>query len=124
MADTTAGDFGEYVPHEEFRSGISAGRFRVVVDPKLARRYVAQRLMLMVVLLPVIGVGIALVLTGSTWLGAFLVFAGVALNRVLMWQAPKILLQMAARDASVYEAVTQQGVMEVRRAAADGPPAG
>jgi hypothetical protein len=123
MADTATGEFAEYVPHEEFRSGLAAGRLRIVVDPKLARRYVAQRLMLMMVLMPVIGVGIALVLTGSTWIGGLLVFAGVALNRVLMWQAPKILLQMATRDASVYEAVTQQGVMEVRRVAAAGPPA-
>lgn len=109
-------EFAEFVPHAEFCAGLPAGRFRVVVDPKLARRFVSQRLLLMVVLMPVIGVGIALVLTGRTWLGALLVFAGVALNRLLMWQAPKILLHMATRDAAVYDAVTQQGVMEVRRA--------
>jgi hypothetical protein len=109
-------EFAEFVPYAEFRAGLPAGRFRVVVNPKLARRFVSQRLLLMVVLMPVIGVGIALVLTGRTWLGAFLVFAGVALNRLLMWQAPKILLHMATRDAAVYDTVTQQGVMEVRRA--------
>jgi len=106
----------EYVPHQDFRAGLPAGRFRVVVDPRLARRYVARRLLLLVVLMPVIGVGIALVLTGQTWPGALLVFGGVALNRVVMWQAPKILLQMALRDAAVYEHVTQNGLMEVRRA--------
>jgi len=107
--------FAEYVAHEEFRAGLPAGRFRVVVDPKLARRYVAQRLLLLVVLMPVIGVGIALVLTGRTLPGALLVFAGVALHRVVRWQAPRILLNMALRDAAVYEHVTQNGVMEVRR---------
>ena len=109
-------DFAEYIAHAEFRSGLPAGRFRVIVNPKLARRYVAQRLMLMVVLMPVIGVGLALALTGQTRLGAFLVFGGVALNRLLMWQAPKLLLHMALRDPKVYEHVTQGGVMEVRRA--------
>jgi hypothetical protein len=115
MAAAPAEDFAEYIPHAEFRAGLPAGRFRLVVDPKLARRFVTQRLMLMVVLMPVIGVGIALVLTGHTWLGALLVFGGVALNRILMWQAPKILVQMAAHNPAVYETVTQQGVMEVRR---------
>lgn len=116
MAGSSEEAFAEYVPHEEFRSGLPAGRFRVVVNPKLARRYVAQRLLLLVVLMPLIGVGIALVLTGRSVLGAALVFGGVALNRLVAWQAPRLLLQMALRDAAVYEAVTQQGVMEVRRA--------
>src|SRR5690606_39345197 len=102
-------DTVEYVSHEEFRAGLPAGRFRVVVDPKLARRFVAQRLMLMVVLMPVIGVGIALVLTGQTWPGALLVFAGVGLHRLVRWQAPKILLQMALRDPAVYDHATADG---------------
>jgi hypothetical protein len=109
-------DFAEHVAFEEFRAGLPAGRFRVVVNPKLARRYVAQRLMLMVIVTPVIGAGLALALTGTTWAGALLVFLGVGLNRVVMWQAPKILLYMAAHDAKVYEHATQQAVMEVRRA--------
>ena len=111
-----AGDEVEYVAHQEFRAGLPAGRFRIVVNPKLARRYVAQRLLLLVVLMPVIGVGIALVLMGKTWPGALLVAAGVALNRIVMWQAPNILLQMALRDPSVYDYVTANGLLEVRRA--------
>lgn len=109
------GEFAEYVSHEEFRAGLPAGRLRIVVDPKLARRYVSQRLLLMVVLMPVIGVGIALALVGRTWLGASLVAAGVLLNRVLMWQAPKILLHMALRDPKVYAHSTENGLMEVCR---------
>ena len=110
------GDFAEYIPHEDFRAGLPAGHFRVVVDPKLARRYVAQRLMLMVVVIPLIGVGLALALTGRTWPGALLVAAGVLLNRGVMWQAPKILLHMAQRDPAVYAFATQNGILEVRRA--------
>ncbi len=105
-----------YVPHEEFRAGLPAGRIRVVVNPKLARRYVSQRLMLLVLMMPLIGVGIALALVGRTWLGAGLVAAGVILNRVDMAQAPKILVQMAVRDAKVYDFVTQNWLLEVRRA--------
>jgi hypothetical protein len=108
--------FAEYVAYDDFRSGIAAGRFRVIADPKLARRYVAQRLMLLVFVLPIIGVGVALAVTGRTWAGGLLVVAGVALNRLVMWQAPRILLYLATHDAAVYESVTQQGIMEVRRA--------
>ena len=108
--------YAEYVAHEDFRSGLPAGRFRVVVDPRLARRYVAQRLLLLVIVMPVIGIGIALALIGAVWPGAGLVALGVLLNRVVMWQAPKILLHLALRDARVYEHATQNGLMEVRRA--------
>ena len=115
MTQAEPGDFAEYIAYEEFRSGLPAGRFRVVVDPRLARRYVSQRLMLIVVVLPVIGVGLALALTGRTWLGALLVAAGVVLNRVVMWQAGRIVLHLALNDAKTYGQVTQAGVMEVRR---------
>ena len=110
-------DYAEYVAYEEFRSGLPAGRLRVVVDPKLARRFVSQRLMLLVFLTPLIGAGIALALTGRTLLGGLLVAAGVVLHRGVSWQAPKILLHLALRDRAVYEHVTQHGVMEVRRQA-------
>lgn len=112
MADA---EYAEYVSHEDFRAGLPAGRFHVIVDPRLARRYVAQRLLLLVIVTPLIGVGIALALTGRTWLGAALVALGVLLNRVVSWQAPKILLHLATRNPSVYAYATQHGVMEVRR---------
>lgn len=115
MAAPTQEEFAEFIPHAEFRAGLPAGRFHVIVNPKLARRYVAQRLLLLVVVMPVIGVGIALALMGRTWIGASLVAVGVLLNRITLWQAPALLLQMAARDPAVYDFVTQNGVMEVRR---------
>ena len=112
-ADT---EYADYVAFEEFRAGLAAGRFRVVVDPKLARRYVSQRLLLIVILMPLIGLGIALALLGARWTGALLVAAGVVLHRAVMWQAPHILLHMASRNPKVYEHATQHGLMEVRRA--------
>ena len=115
MTEAADGEYAEYVAYEDFRSGLPAGRFRVIVDPKLARRYVSQRLMLVVVVLPVIGVGMALALTGRTWPGLALIATGVLLNRVVMWQAGRILLHLALHDPKTYLQVTQSGVMEVRR---------
>jgi hypothetical protein len=70
----------------------------------------------MVLLIPLIGLGIALALLGARWTGGLLVAAGVVFHRLVMWQAPQILLHMATRDAKVYEHATQHGLMEVRRA--------
>jgi hypothetical protein len=114
MEETT--DYAQYVAFEEFRAGLPAGRFRVVVDPKLARRYVSQRLLLIVLLTPLIGIGIALALIGARWTGGIMVVTGVVLHRLVMWQAPHILLHMAVRDAKVYDHATQHGLIEVRRA--------
>ena len=36
-------DTAEYIPFEEFRNGLPQGRFRVIVDPKLAAPFVAHR---------------------------------------------------------------------------------
>jgi len=107
--------FAEFVSHADFRAGLAAGRMRVVVDRKLARRFVTQRLLLMVFLLPLIGVGIVLALAGELWAGGGFVAFGIVLNRVLMAQSGNIVVQLALRDARDYEAVTEGGVMEVRR---------
>jgi hypothetical protein len=123
VPSAASGGDAEYVAYEEFRDGLPAGRFRVIVDPKQARRYVARRLLLLVVVMPVIGVGLALALMGRPWPGALLVAAGVLLNRVVMWQAPRILLHMATRDPAVYEFVTGNGLMEVRRHGSAAPAA-
>ncbi|HYP82134.1 hypothetical protein [Variovorax sp.] len=110
-----AQEYAEYVSHADFCTGLAAGRMRVVVNPKLARRFVTQRLMLMIFLIPLIGVGVVVAMSGQVWAGGAIVAFGVILNRVLMFQAGNIVVQLALRDAKVYESVTQDGVMEVRR---------
>ena len=116
MSTASIDDLAEHVSHEDFRSGLPLGHFRVIVNPKLARAFVSQRLWLLQVILPLIGIGIALVLTGSRWGGGLMVFAGVALNRIVVWNAGRILLHLATRDRSVYAFATEHGIMEVRRA--------
>ena len=108
-------EFADYVSHNEFRAGLPHGRFRVIVDPKLARGYLRQRLWLLPIVIFIIGIGLALAFVGQTLAGALVVFAGIALNRVVIWNAGKILMHLAARDSQVYDAATGDGVMEVRR---------
>ena len=53
-----------YVPYQEFRAGLPAGRFRLIVNPERAQKYVKQRLFVVGVSLPILGIGVALSLYG------------------------------------------------------------
>ena len=118
MQDLTtpgASDTAEFVAFEDFRDGLTRGRFRVIVNPDLARAFVAQRAHAMPVTIAVVGCGIAAALAGFTIAGALLVGAGILFRRAVKWQAPKILLHLASHMPATYYAATTQGVMEVRR---------
>lgn len=104
-----------YIPHDEFRNGLPHGRFRIVVNPALARPYVVQRTRIDFFALALIGAGAVLALSGPAWAGGVLVALGIIANRLVRNQAAKILLHLALRDPAVYAECTAQGVMEVRR---------
>lgn len=104
------------VSHAEFRRGLPAGHFRVIVNPDKARKYVRHRLLLTYLALPVIGIGAALALTGYPWAGLVLVALGIVGHRLIGAQAPKILLHMATQDARIYREAIDFEILEVRRA--------
>jgi hypothetical protein len=106
-----------FIAHDEFRSGLAFGRFRIVVNPELARRYVVQRTHIHLFAVVCIGAGAVLALSGTPWGGLVLVALGIVGNRLVRHQAAKILLHLAAKDPRVYAEATSQGVMEVRRSA-------
>jgi len=115
-SDSDGQDTAEYIPFDEFRNGLPRGRFRVIVNPRLAASFVAYRTHATPLALALIGPGIALALVGHPWPGALLVAAGIALRWSVRTQAPRLLLHLATRIPSVYEQATGHGVMEVRRA--------
>jgi hypothetical protein len=104
-----------FIAHDEFRNGLAQGRFRIVVNPLLARRYMVRRSRIDLLALLLIGTGAALALAGQSWGGAVLAAAGIVANRLVRHQAARILLHLAAQDAAVYAEATTQGMMEVRR---------
>jgi len=110
------GDFVPFIAHDEFRAGAAHGRFRIVVDPRLARPYVVRRTRIDLLAVLVIVAGAALALAGQAVAGVVLVALGVFANRLVRHQAGKIVLQLALQHAAVYAEVTSNGVMEVRRA--------
>ncbi|MDH4060275.1 MAG: hypothetical protein OEU94_05630 [Aquincola sp.] len=114
-AEALQEDTVPYVAHEEFREGLPGGRFRVIVDPALAQRYVVHRTRVNVIAMLAICIGAALALAGQALWGIVLVGLGIAANRLVKKQAPRIVLHLASRQAAIYAEVTSQGVMEVRR---------
>ena len=119
MSGATESDsaFVPYVAHDEFRNGAARGRFRIVVNPVLARPYLVRRTRIDLLAVLTIVAGAALALAGQGGAGVVLVGLGVVANRLVRRQAGKIVLQLALKNAQVYAEVTSNGTMEVRRAA-------
>jgi hypothetical protein len=105
-----------YVSHQEFRSGLPAGRFRLIVNPERAQKYVKHRLFVIGIALPLMGIGAALALSGYLWVGFPMVLAGFVLPRVIKAHAPKILLHLALQDSKTYQEAIDFEVLEVRYA--------
>lgn len=106
----------EFIPFNEFKNGLPFGRFRVIVNPKLAQKYIKDRLNAVVVIILMIVIGLALMFYGARWLGAALVIVGFLMSRLIKSQAPKMVLHMATKDPMVYREVLDKEVMSVHRA--------
>jgi hypothetical protein len=104
------------IPHQEFKTGLPRGRFRVIVNPERAQKYIKHKLMVIALALPMMGIGAALALSGYPWAGAPLVLIGILLPRVIKKQAPKILLHLAQNDAKTYQEAIEYEILEVRMA--------
>ena len=102
------------VSHEAFRAGLPAGHFRVVVNPTLAPKYVQHRLWIKMLLLPVLGIGIALGISGYLWVGLGLVLVGVLTPRLIRKRSAELLLHLATRDKDIYREAIDYEILEVR----------
>lgn len=102
------------VSHEEFRRGLPYGRYRVVVNPTLAQKYVQYRLWIKRLMLPVIGIGVALGFSGYLWAGLPLVLIGMLAPRLIRKKAPELLLHLATRDKDIYREAIEYEILEVR----------
>lgn len=106
----------EFIPFNEFKNGLPFGRFRVIVNPKLAQKFMKDRLNVVPVSLILIILGLAMAFYGSRWFGGAMVIIGVVINRLVKAQAPKMVLHLATRDAAIYRELLDKEVMSVHRA--------
>lgn len=88
--------------HTEFVDAYRKGRLKVQVDKSAAARMVSARLMLPLVLLPMMGLGVALALVGYFVIGALLFLAAIGLRYAVRRTAPGFVLRRALADERFY----------------------
>lgn len=99
--------------HGEFVSAYGAGKIKVDIDPRNAARYISARLLLPLVMMPVLGIGIALALTGWIWTGVTVLVLGIITPRLIKRSAPHFVLTQALEDERIYQEVTQSNILRV-----------
>jgi hypothetical protein len=99
--------------HAEFVAAYQSGRLRVRIDRAAASRFVSGRAMLPLVLLPILGLGVALAIVGYFIVGA-LIFLGALLLRFMVKRSSDgFLLWRALQDPDFYQQVRAAGVLSV-----------
>ena len=99
--------------HEEFVAAYEAGRIRVQVNREAAARFVAGRAMLPLVLLPIMGLGVALAIVGHVWTGGAIFLAALLLRFLVKRSSDGFLLWRALRDAEFYRQVVAAQVLVI-----------
>ena len=102
--------------HAEFVSAYASGRVRVDIDRAAAARFMSARLLLPFVMLPVLGIGTALALTGSVWIGLGMIAMGTIAPIIIKRSAPHFVLTHAVDDAKFYQEVATSGLLRIEDA--------
>jgi hypothetical protein len=100
------------VTHAEFVAAYREGRLQVRVDPVGAARLVSARLMLPFVLLPLLGIAVALALTGHYVVGALVFLGALGLRYAVRRTAPGFVLQRAVADEHFYAEAVASGLLK------------
>jgi len=99
--------------HAEFVSAYARGEVKVEVNPQGAGRHLSARLLLPFVMMPVLGIGVALALVGWIFSGFAIIALGIIAPQLVKRSAPHFLLTQALENAAVYEEVTRSGLVRV-----------
>jgi hypothetical protein len=99
--------------HEEFVAAYRAGSIRVSIDKGAAARFVAGRAMLPLVLLPILGLGVALALVGYVVTGTIVFLAALGLRFFVRRSSDGFLLWRALRDGEFYRQVLEAQVLRI-----------
>jgi hypothetical protein len=99
--------------HAEFVAAYARGEIKVEVDPQGAARHLSARLLLPFVMMPVLGIGVALALVGWIFSGFAIIALGIIAPQLIKRSASHFLLTQALENAAVYEEVTRSGVLRI-----------
>ena len=73
----------------------------------------SARLLLPLVMLPVLGLGTALALAYSAWVGLTIIGVGTLAPLLIKRSAPHFVLTQALEDPAFYDEVTKSGLLEM-----------
>jgi hypothetical protein len=99
--------------HSEFVAAYHRGEIKVEFDSRGAARYIAARLLLPLVMMPILGIGVALALVGWFFTGLAIIALGIVLPQLIKRSAPHFLFQQALNDPAVYDELTKVGLLRV-----------
>lgn len=97
--------------HADFVAAVRSGNARVSVDAKSAAQQLSARLLLPFVLLPVMGLGVALAIVGHWIVGGLVFLAALALRYAVRRSAGGFVLQRALADERFYAEAVQAGLI-------------
>lgn len=101
--------------HRDFVTAFHADAITVTFDPKGAARFVSARLLLPLFMMPVVGIGVALALTGWIWTGFAVMALGIIVPRLIKRGAPRFLMHQMMEDEGLYREVQHAGIMRIVR---------
>ena len=101
--------------HAEFVELHRAGSIHVHVDAAAAAKYLSRRLLLPLVMLPVLGTGIALALVGWLWTGFAVIGLATIAPLLIKRSAPHFIVTQALQDQRFYDDALEARLFEVKR---------
>src|SRR4051812_13606327 len=99
--------------HAEFVEAYRGGRIRVDLDRKAAARFISRRLLLPIFMLPVLGIGTALALSGWVWTGLSIIGVATLAPMLIKRGAPQFVMTQALEDENFYRDACAAGVMQI-----------
>ena len=99
--------------HAEFVEAYHEGAIRVDIDPKAAARFVSGRLLLPFFMLPVLGIGTALALTGWLWTGLGIIGAATLVPMLIKRSAPHFVITQSLEDGKFYMDAMDAGLLRI-----------
>lgn len=99
--------------HREFVQAYGEGRITVNFDPQAAAKFLSARLLLPLFMLPVLGIGVGLALSGWIWTGLLVIALGIVMPRLIKRGAPSFLMQQMMSDEGLYREAMHAGIMHI-----------
>ena len=99
--------------HAEFVAAYEAGRIRVSVNRDAASRFVARHAILPLVLLPMLGLGVALALVGYIVTGTLIFLGALLLRFIVRRSSGGFIVWRALQNAEFYRQVTAAKVLSI-----------